>query len=389
MSNLSFQFFLLLLINTGFLYSQNLVLNGDFEQVNICSEYNEACSPVAWRSTSEKLFGYNEKSDENKYATLTLYSGGRAEDRKFIQTELICPLIKDEVYTISFMLQGNIYSINSICVGFSGQFQYHDSWLNFADIDKECIAVESLIKNKEWVNVEMEYQAKGGEKFIIIGNLNKDANTSFSISDKKAYKKIRKSYTRQEHIQYKIDNVFIKSLSGEICDDYGLRSNFIVSQRHRHSGEWEIYERPIKEYVPVAIAKEAPQEEVVKDDIEKEEKRKPTLRKIILRDLFFETNSSNLDLADQKDLQELIFEMKQNKKIRISIVGHTDQKGTVDYNLNLSLQRANAVKAFLSQQGIDTARMHTDGRGETELLSEQTDAASLRLNRRVEIVILE
>ena len=112
------------------------MLNGDFEERNICTEYNEHCAPAAWRSTSEKLFGYNEKSDQNRYATLTLFSGYRTEDRKFIQTELLCPFQKKESYKISFWVEGNIYSIHSICIGFSDQFQYHDSWLDFADVNK-------------------------------------------------------------------------------------------------------------------------------------------------------------------------------------------------------------------------------------------------------------
>ena len=370
------------------LCAQNLVSNGDFEKVNICSEYNEACSPEAWRSTSKKLFGYNEGSKDNKFATLTLYNGRRAEDRKFIQTELLCPLQKEESYKVSFWLKGNAFSLHSLCVGFSDRFEYHDSWLEITGLEQECVSIEKLIQNDEWVKVELEYKAKGKEQFIIVGNLNKDEDTVYSVNDKKAYKKIKKSYVSQEFIQYRIDNIFVQSLSGEICKDYAMRVEHVKSQKHRHTNTWEPYHKsqipdtPVSILIPEQVLPEEPTPVL-------QEQGQPVLevRKIILRDLFFETDSYNLDLTDQKDLQDLIIEMRDDKKIRISIVGHTDQKGAADYNLNLSLQRANAVKAYLSQQGIDGARMHTDGKGEKDLISDKMDAKSLRKNRRVEIEV--
>ena len=380
---------LLLLLNLGALSAQNLVLNGDFEQQNVCAEYNEHCAPVAWRSTSEKLFGYNEKSDKNRFATLTLFSSGRAEDRKFIQTELLCPFEEGETYKISFWVEGNIYSIHSICVGFSEQFQFYDSWLDFADIDKECVATKSLIQNGEWVKVELVYQAQGDEKFIIIGNLNRDAETAYTISDKKAYKKIRKSYTRQAHIQYKIDNVFVKSLNSELCEDYKLRAKHVATQHHRHKRDYTAYSKPENEILPIAFAQEAEVIEVQKKEIVEAVVPEPKNRKIVLKDVFFDPNKSTLDLSNQLQLKNLILEMNSHKNMRILIIGHTDQMGTAEFNMDLSIRRAKAVKSYLAQQGIASGRMRTAGKGESELLSEQMDKESLSMNRRVEIEVLE
>jgi OOP family OmpA-OmpF porin len=112
-------------------------------------------------------------------------------------------------------------------------------------------------------------------------------------------------------------------------------------------------------------------------------------RKIVLKDVFFDPNRSTLDLTHQKELLDLTLEMNNNMKMRILVIGHTDQMGKAEFNMDLSLRRANAVKAYLAQQGIDSSRIRTEGKGKTELLSEETDAESLRKNRRVEIEILE
>ena len=50
--------FVCLLCVTGI--TQNLLLNSDFEDVNICHVYKEPCSPKAWRATTLKLFGYDK-----------------------------------------------------------------------------------------------------------------------------------------------------------------------------------------------------------------------------------------------------------------------------------------------------------------------------------------
>ena len=83
--------------------------------------------------------------------------------------------------------------------------------------------------------------------------------------------------------------------------------------------------------------------------------------------------------------------MQQTKVEQIEISGHTDSKGSDDYNLRLSLQRAQAVLQALQQRhSADQATAH--GYGETRLVAtnevDGTDSPSNRqLNRRVEIFV--
>jgi outer membrane protein OmpA-like peptidoglycan-associated protein len=71
-----------------------------------------------------------------------------------------------------------------------------------------------------------------------------------------------------------------------------------------------------------------------------------------LPDVFFDFNSSKLNLGMFKILERLIDLIKQNKNYKIEIQGYTDDIGTDDYNLNLSQKRADALKEYLLQNNI-------------------------------------
>ena len=71
----------------------------------------------------------------------------------------------------------------------------------------------------------------------------------------------------------------------------------------------------------------------------------------------------------------------------VVIRGHTDSDGDADYNLDLSLRRAEAVKAYLAAGfGIAADRLQVEGWGEAQPLAPNDGAANKQLNRRVEIV---
>lgn len=72
--------------------------------------------------------------------------------------------------------------------------------------------------------------------------------------------------------------------------------------------------------------------------------------------------------------------------ITVEIQGHTDDRGRDEYNLRLSSERAEAVRQYLIQKGIDPSRMSARGYGETRPLASNRTAAGRARNRRVEFV---
>ena len=69
-------------------------------------------------------------------------------------------------------------------------------------------------------------------------------------------------------------------------------------------------------------------------------------------------------------------------------VGHTDSVGSDAYNDKLSVQRSEAVKAYLVSKGIDASKIYTEGKGEKQPVAANSTAEGRAKNRRVEIEVV-
>jgi peptidoglycan-associated lipoprotein len=73
--------------------------------------------------------------------------------------------------------------------------------------------------------------------------------------------------------------------------------------------------------------------------------------------------------------------------VRLRIIGHTDERGSLEYNLALGMRRANAVRQYLGDFGIDPARFETTSMGEDSPVSGGSNESAWAQNRRAEFVI--
>ncbi|MCC5904195.1 MAG: OmpA family protein [Halomonas sp.] len=106
---------------------------------------------------------------------------------------------------------------------------------------------------------------------------------------------------------------------------------------------------------------------------------------LVLRDVNFEFDSAQLTSNAQQVLNGIAERLVNNPDVRVSIEGHTDSRGSAQYNQNLSQRRAESVAAYLSQRGVATNRMRAIGYGEARpVASNDTDAGRAQ-NRRVEL----
>ena len=101
----------------------------------------------------------------------------------------------------------------------------------------------------------------------------------------------------------------------------------------------------------------------------------------------FAFDSSDLTATAKANLDKLSEVLSNNPDTNINIYGHTDSKGTDEYNQKLSERRATSVKNYLISKGVAASRMFTMGVGEKEpVASNDTDAGRAQ-NRRVEFAI--
>ncbi len=81
--------------------------------------------------------------------------------------------------------------------------------------------------------------------------------------------------------------------------------------------------------------------------------------------------------------------MKQNPDMKLELSGHTDGKGSVDYNQKLSEQRAKAVYDYLVKAGVSKTNLTWKGYGKSEPIATNDTAEGRQLNRRVELRIVK
>ncbi len=111
---------------------------------------------------------------------------------------------------------------------------------------------------------------------------------------------------------------------------------------------------------------------------------KPSLSLLIQ----FDFNSATVKPESQQALTNLAQALRSKELLdsKFAVEGHTDAKGRPDYNLKLSQQRADAVRAFLASNGVQESRLVAAGKGATEPANAADPQAAE--NRRVRIVNL-
>lgn len=101
--------------------------------------------------------------------------------------------------------------------------------------------------------------------------------------------------------------------------------------------------------------------------------------------VYFDLNSYEVRNTASVDLGQVVNTLKQNPKLSVKIIGHADDTGGRDYNLKLSIARAQAIKQYLTKAGIDQDRIITFGKGSTEPVTSNASLEGRTQNRRVEI----
>lgn len=102
----------------------------------------------------------------------------------------------------------------------------------------------------------------------------------------------------------------------------------------------------------------------------------------------FELDSARLTLPAKARLDAIIQDMQRYPKLRVQITAHTDNQGDGDYNLQLSIKRAQSVADYLIEHGISPDRLRAIGAGESQPIYRNDSASGRQGNRRVDFKVL-
>jgi len=110
---------------------------------------------------------------------------------------------------------------------------------------------------------------------------------------------------------------------------------------------------------------------------------------IVLNNIFFDTGEYTLKETSTPELERLKTYLTQNPNMRIELQGHTDDVGSENDNQVLSQRRADAVRQYLIEAGIEASRITAVGYGENQPVAPNDTDENRALNRRTEMKILE
>ena len=123
-------------------------------------------------------------------------------------------------------------------------------------------------------------------------------------------------------------------------------------------------------------------------EIEVQRQQNEILKLTMSSEVSFDFNSAQIKSTFYSPLNKIADIMQRYPRTQITIVGHTDSVGPDQYNLQLSLRRANAVADYLIMRGVAKSRLGTEGHGELEPIASNNTEAGRAQNRRVEIFVV-
>ncbi len=128
--------------------------------------------------------------------------------------------------------------------------------------------------------------------------------------------------------------------------------------------------------------------EQAQNQIEIERQQNEILKLTLSSEVSFDFDSARVKPSFYSPLNKIADIMNRYPQTEIVVVGHTDSVGSPQYNLELSLRRANAVADYLMSQGVARYRLATEGRGQVDPIASNATAEGRSQNRRVEIFVV-
>lgn len=309
-----------------------------------------------------------QKANSGKcYAGFYLFS--HHDYREFLLTQLMSPLTGGVKYDLTFYLSLADYSratIEQIGVCFlKGSVTYTSSGYitglkpNYIKINEE-VGTDTV----EWHKITLEYKARGGEQYLLIGSFEEGKIEATNV------KAPKNSHTR-------------------------------INQRTDRDAYYYIDDVSLRRQPPVYVAYF---DTIVKpkiDTIKPTVMSNPTIdssgnslsmenafeKPLVLNNVLFETGEAKLLPTSFTELDSVAVYLKSKSLLKIEIAGHTDNKGSETVNQTLSEKRAQAVADYLVSKGIEPTRITYKGYGSQKPITTNDTEEGRKLNRRVEFML--
>lgn len=356
-------------------HSQNLLVNGGFEDENICIEYQKNCAPEGWIATSLFSNYYYDATQKGAarahmgihYIGLTAGSLSMQGIRNFIRTRLICGLRKGHQYKLEMYVSAPNRILDSIGIYFSPQdYLYEKRYFKLITPQLWTVhGMDTTVKDPTvWQKVELLYTADGKEGYMTIGNYKRVDYTG-----------IRQAETRHDYNFY-LDDVSLVPVNAneKLCDQADSVRKEIYTENERHSyleRKVSLYRRTPPPVKPLPLTSQP---------------KKQRIDTLVIPDIFFATARYELSPLSFHLLDSFASKLTPATIDSMVIEGHTDSIGKLAYNEALSMNRAGSVRDYLSAKvaGL-TDKVTTRGYAYLRPIASNRTPNGRQMNRRVEI----
>ncbi len=368
--------------NPYFDNDSNLIYNPSFEEHSSCPKridpYGYMDEPKAWWQPSSGSSDYYNNCGgkqchvpNNKLGIQMPRTGGSmvgiycslTDYREYIETELKEKLQKGEQYHLSFWVSLSEYSPQAVAtigglftkqmlsdttrgmlVNNSTKHETNGIKRNISTFYKPQVVnpfFRPLTDTVNWILIEGDFIAEGGEKFLTIGN-------------------------------------FYPAEQSNVVYPFGLRN--ILPGAYYYIDDVELY---------CVTCGKAKQKGGVSITQTQDTLSYSVGSVIVLENIFFEFDKSILLPQSYAELHNLINLLNKKPNMKIELSGHTDNKGKDKYNMELSLNRAKAVYDYLILAGVDKKRLKYKGYGAKQPIADNKTEEGRAKNRRVEFKITD
>lgn len=292
--------------------------------------------PQDW---ADKGFGKQAPHSGQSMAGLTLWgcTNGKPHCREYVSVQLAEPLVPGQGYHLEFWVTPLPRSLRINRIGaFLSEERIErktDEPLTFSP----QFFAQDITQPKEgtWMKLSGQFVATNEAEYLTIGNFFSDEQTQTRAVHPESF----------NYAYYYIDDVLLKK---------------------------------IPPFQPVPIKP---------NDISRQPLEPG--KAIQLKNIYFEFDKYELMPRSYVELGKLLQILQENPTLYIAIVGHTDNIGSVNYNLWLSRKRAKAVWQYLIDSGIAAERLQYRGEGKARPIASNDTEAGRFQNRRVEFVVLK
>ena len=193
---------------------------------------------------------------------------------------------------------------------------------------------------------------------------------------------------------YALDNIGNSAVINAPTSGVCVRTTEWTPARAITECDPELVPKPVP---PKPAATPAPAPKVAAAPAPKPAPPKPVVQKFSLSaDTLFDFDKAIIKTEGMKKLDDLVAALKGSQYDAVAAIGHTDRLGAVDYNQKLSERRAEAVKKYLADKGLDAGKISASGKGKSQPVTKAADCkgkagralhACLQPDRRVDIEV--